>query len=92
MLEQVGETTDGKAVYAGVYKTFETYGIPLDTLLQTLRDRNGIPCWISFYREAQDAGMKHERILSKLDEALSDVYGAAFRDHVIEVLNRVFAV
>lgn len=30
--------------------------------------------------------MKHERILSKLDEALSDVYGPEFRDHVIEML------
>jgi alanyl-tRNA synthetase len=86
VLTRVGQTAEGKTVYARVYKFFETHGMPLDTLLGILREKNVIPCWVSFHREARAAGMKHERILSKLDEALSDVYGPEFRDHVIEML------
>ena len=86
LLTKIAETTDGKAVVSGVYKTFETHGLPLDVLIGSIRDKNAIPCWVSFHQEAVAAGMKHERILSKLDEALSDVYGPAFRDHIIKTL------
>ena len=86
MLLSVGQTEDGKTVYAGVYKFFETHGMPLDTLMGILREKNSIPCWTTFHKEARLAGMKHERILSKLDEVLSDVYGPEFRDHVIKML------
>ena len=85
----MGHTGDGKTVYAGVYQFFETHGMPLDILLSMLRDRDAVPCWMSFHREALAAGMKHERILSKLDEALSDVYGPEFRDAVIQRLRSV---
>ncbi len=86
MLTRVGQTVDGKAIYSGVYKFFETHGMPLDILIGMMREKNSIPCWVSFHREARAAGMKHARILSKLDEALSDVYGTEFRDHVIKML------
>ena len=89
MLVIVGETVDGKTVYAGVYKFYETHGLPIDIILEALRDKNAIPCWVSFHREARMAGMKHTRILSKLDEALSDVYGPEFRDHVIKILRLI---
>lgn len=86
LLVVVGKTCGGKTVYAGVYRLFETVGLPLDVILGGLRDNNAIPCWVSFHREARAAGMKHERILSKLDEAISDALGAGFRDHVIQTL------
>jgi hypothetical protein len=86
MLTVVGETTDGKIVLANVYRFFETHGMPLDILLGMLLTKNAIPCWVSFYKEALAAGMKHERVLSKLDEALSDVFDPSFRDVVVERL------
>ncbi len=46
-----------------------------------------MPSWPSFYDEARKAGMKHERILSKLSEVLGDVYGPSFRDVVIKRLD-----
>lgn len=91
MLTVVGRTEEGQVVLAGVYKTIETYGVPLDILLTGLQTQNAIPCWMSFYREAIAAGMKHERILAKLDEALSDVYGASFRDFVVKALETLHA-
>ena len=86
-LNQVGVTTDGKAVVAGVYEFYETHGLPLDVLFDSLDQKNQIPCWISFYKSASLAGMKHERILSKLEEAISDVYGKEFTDAVIKKLD-----
>lgn len=91
MFTVVGQTQDGKTVYANVYQFFETHGMPLDILFGMLRDRGSLPCWVSFHREACAAGMKHARVLSKLDEALSDVWGPAFRDHVIEKLQTLHA-
>lgn len=86
-LRVVGQTTDGKVVVEGVYRFFETHGLPLDVLLDRLRSRGIIPSWLSFYDEARKAGMKHERILSKLSESLGDVYGPSFRDVVIKRLD-----
>lgn len=83
MFTQVGVTNDDTKVFSGVFKFFETHGMPLDELLQLLKERNHLPSWLHFYDEARAAGMKHDRILSKLDPAISDVYGPKYRDAVL---------
>lgn len=90
LLIQVGVTSDGKQVYAGVFSFYETHGIPLDIIFNCAIDQNWIPCWISLYKEAFSSGMKHERIISKLNEAILDSYGIEYRDLVINNLNRIF--
>lgn len=89
MIHVVGHTTDGKQVASGVYRFNETHGIPLDVVLSALGDKGMVPCWMALYREMATAGMAHDRILSKLDAAISDSYGASFRDHVIPMLERL---
>lgn len=74
-LRQIGITEDGKPVLAGVYKAYETYGVPLEVLLVSLEESGAIPCWNTLYDEAKAAGMKHERIKSMLAPAISDSYG-----------------
>lgn len=85
----VGKTEDGLEVVEGVYRYFETHGIPLDILFSVLRERNKVPSWLQFYDEAKAAGMKHDRILSKLDPAITDVYGSDFKKVVLEKLNQL---
>lgn len=87
MFTQVGVTGEGKPVYAGLYRFFETHGIPLDVLLQLFRDRGLVPSWLHFYDEARVAGMEHARILSRLDAAISDSFGSRVRDVVIRRLD-----
>lgn len=89
MLKQVGITSDGKAVLSGVFAFNETYGLPLPDLLEQLRQRKTIPCWISFYKEALLRGMKHKAILAKLSEAIVDSYGTEMRDQVLKVLDQL---
>jgi len=86
MLNTVGRTSDGKTVLAGVYRFYETEGLPLDALFEVLQGKNAIPCWVSLYREAITAGMKHDRVLARLDPAISDVFGSELRDRVLSRL------
>ena len=87
-METVGKTSDGKTVVAGVFKFYETHGLPLDSIFDCLISKNCIPDWLCFYVEAVSAGMKHDRIIEKLSAAISDSFGAGVRDHVVGVLNK----
>ena len=71
---------------SGVFRYYETIGLPLDVLFDCLRQKGAVPDWLCFYFEAIKAGMQHDRILAKLEPALSDAFGGEFRDRVIEVL------
>lgn len=91
MLEVSGKTPDGKIVVRGVYRFYETMGLPLDVTLEYLRERKMIPDWPAFLLEAVEAGMSPERALSLLDSAISDSYGAATRDVVVSRLKRLMS-
>lgn len=86
MLVEVGTTTDGKIVVAGLFRLYETEGIPLDVIFQTTQAKDMVPCWISFYLEAKNAGMSHNHILAKLESAIADSYGDAWSKVVIRTL------
>ena len=86
----VGETTDGKDVIDGVWKTYETHGLPLNIILDLCIRKNWVPDWISLYKQMRYSGMQHSRILSKLVEAINDSFGKEFCDVVISRLDQIF--
>lgn len=86
----ISQTAEGILVVDGVFQFYETHGLPLDMLFTCLREKNLMPCWISFYKAARKAGMKHTRILSKLEEAICDAYDKNFSDTVISKLELIF--
>lgn len=90
ILYQTGQTTDGKEVLAGLYKFYETHGLPLDVLFICCMERNAVPDWIELYQSARLAGMGHNRLLSKLEEAISDSFGKEWSDIVISRLDKEF--
>jgi hypothetical protein len=87
---QIGITQDDKLVVDGVWKMYETHGLSLDTIFTCLKEKNAMPCWISLYRQMRLSGMKHERIIAKLEADVSDSFGATFSESVIERLNNIF--
>lgn len=87
---QSGVTSDNKKVISGIYKMFESHGIPLDVIFSLLKERNIIPDWINLYRDCRRSGMGHDRIISKLEEAINDSYGKEFGIQVIYNLNLIF--
>ena len=89
-LFQTGITKDGIPVMGGVFKFYETQGVPLDTILFAAIDQKWIPDWIDFYKSATLAGMKHDRVISKLEEGISDSFGSEIASIVISKLNSLF--
>ncbi len=89
-IEVIGETTDGKGVVDGVWKTFETYGLPLDIIFDVCLQKGCIPDWILLYKQMRISGMEHGRILSKLEEAINDSFGKDFCGVVISRLDQIF--
>jgi hypothetical protein len=88
-IEICGKTEDDKDVVRGVYRFFETEGVPFDIIFEILKSKNAIPDWIALVKEAVLAGMKPTRIISALDAAISDSYGPEVRNVVISKLQRV---
>lgn len=75
LLALAGRTVDGRAVVSGVYRVHETSGVPLDVILESVRERGMLVDWQSFVREAVAAGMSRERAISKLEAAIVDSFG-----------------
>jgi len=86
MLEVAGYSEDGKQVIKGIFSFYETVGLPLDFVIQHIKDNDAIPSWYDFVLEARAAGMKDSRIKSKLEEVILDVYG---RKYWVEISKRL---
>src|SRR5271165_4249075 len=86
----VGETSDGKKLVDGIWKTFETHGLPLDIIFTICISKNWMPDWIALYTQMVASGMEHSRIISKLEEAINDSFGKEFCEVVIFKLNQIF--
>jgi hypothetical protein len=82
----VGVTTDRHAVVSGLFKLFDTSGLPLDTIFLLCVEKGFMPSWIDFYAEARMSGWAHKTIINRLSNSISDVYGNDFRDVVISRL------
>ena len=90
-LIQTGITTDGKMVLDGIWYAFETYGLPLDIIISICKERDAIPDWILLYQQMKKSGMKHDRIISKLEESISDsFFGKEFCNVVVSRLDEIF--
>lgn len=89
-IHTVGQTTDGKHVVDGIWKTYETHGLPLDIILDLCIRKNWVPDWIALYKQMRHSGMQHSRILSKLEEAINDSFGKDFGEVVISRLDQIF--
>ena len=80
--EVLGKTPEGTSVVSGVFALFDTYGLPLDTILDMLREKGMMPCWTTFYNEAVSNGWKHKSVMTRLVPLIGDVYGRDFSDEV----------
>lgn len=69
-LRVVGETVDGKDVYAGVYYVTHTFGLPLAIVVDQLVKRNGVPDWPALLDEMLEHGMKHSTALLMIQDAM----------------------
>lgn len=62
-----GLTADHKRVVSGTYKFCGTYGLPIDMLVDYLRDHKIVIDWVDFITEALHEGMKITTLRAKLE-------------------------
>lgn len=89
MLKLEGKTVDGKLVFSGVYRLYETHGIPFNAIFESLDQRGALPDWVALIREARAAGVKPGRAIAKIHDAVSDVFGPKIQAVVIGTLEKV---
>ena len=85
-----GITEANEEVVDGAWKMYESHGLPLDMIFDVFIQKKWIPDWIMLYRHMRTSGMKHDRIFSKLEEAIQDSYGKNYCDVVIFTLDKIF--
>jgi alanyl-tRNA synthetase len=86
MIRQVGITSDGVKVVAHTFKMFDAHGLPLDIMLDLLKENNMIPDWTDFYNEASASGWQDKTIRNRVHTAVNDSYG---QEQAERVLNRL---
>jgi len=88
-MEIVGKTEDGHLVVSGLFKLFDTSGIPLADLFGKCFKEGLQPSWVHFIQEADNAGWKRKTSLLRIAEALTDCKGKEYSDAVIERLQKL---
>lgn len=86
----IGYTEADETVVGGIWKIYETHGLPLDIIFDLCIQRKWIPGWIDLYQDMIKSGMEHTRILSKLEEAINDSFGKEYCGVVISRLSEIF--
>ena len=87
MIRQVGVTPEGVKVVANTFKMFDAHGLPLDIMLDLMKENNMVPDWIDFYNEASASGWKDKTIRNRVHSAASSAYGNDFGNTVLSKLN-----
>lgn len=87
MLTIAGQTDDGRLVFRGVYRFYETHGLPLEDIIYIIVTQNkALVDWIDFYEDAVKAGMKPHRVLNRLEMVCCDAVNSEFANEVLSRL------
>lgn len=82
----IGQTTDSKLVVDGVFRFYDTVGLPFGVLFGELYSKGIIPSWPTFYADAKKAGWKDKKILREIDDGLRDAGLVELAEVVVERL------
>lgn len=66
-------TVDGKVVVGNTFAAYNSRGIPLEIVFESLWRNDMIPCWVSFYKDARRCGWPDTKILSTIEQVLRDI-------------------
>jgi hypothetical protein len=61
-------------------------GLPLSVVLDLCKSHDFVVDWCDYYRSGIDHGMSSDRLLTRIDTEVSDVYGPEYRDEVMKRL------
>lgn len=73
----VGFTTDSQPVMS-FYQITNTYGLPLEVVLDEFKKEGIVPDWTGFFREAVELGRNPDRVQLEMEMAVREVYGLEY--------------
>lgn len=82
----VGVTPDNKYVIDGVYKYVGTIGLPLDIVLEELKDHDLVVSWPHYCMDGLKEGASPRSIKAKIYDSVRSIYGI---DHANEIEKRL---
>ncbi len=91
MLVITGQTADGILI-VDAFKMVDTSGLPLDVVIDELRGRRMMPDWIRYYEDSLAGGQAPDRIMLRMEGAIGETYGPAFREQWAETMGGYLAV
>lgn len=80
-------TSDGKPVVVGLYRFYETIGMPLEMVVSMIHQRGQIPCWQTLVEEMKSGGLSERKIQGQLETIIKFVYRGTFGDEILRRLN-----
>jgi alanyl-tRNA synthetase len=88
-----GKTEDNKNVISGVFKFYDTVGLPLPDVLNYLKDNNLVCDWEDFINTAKKSGWKKSTLISRVKEAIQDSYNDwnEFNEKFIKLVDHIYA-
>lgn len=69
------------SIVQGVFYLVDTEGIPLEIIMEELKDRGMMPDWIDFFREALKSGWTFKGTYTRIYNSILNLYGSDFANN-----------
>jgi hypothetical protein len=84
-----GKTIDGRLVLKGIFEFSSTTGLPLEMIIDQLTKQNMIIDWLDYYNKSIQSGIKKNRVIEKIRNAIGDVLGSSHGEETIKRLKEI---
>lgn len=71
-----------------MFHVTSSQGLPLEIILEVLKEKDIVVDWKNFYDLAIQSGWKYKRIRERISSSVFEVYGPEYRDQVIRRLEK----
>src|SRR5579872_5039168 len=78
-----GITFNKKPVIGNVFKVIDGVGIHINDLLYALKEKEAVIDWYEFIDDCFEHNWNPDRLLTRLEDALVDVYGREETDNIM---------
>jgi len=76
-------------VVGGIFKLFETFGLPLDIIFDLCKRNNLVIDWIDFFEWSQKVGWSQKTLFNRIEHPLIDVYGTEYTTIILKRLRKL---
>lgn len=74
-MKQIGITADARPVMTDVFVLVGTHGLPLEMVLELMKERDWLVAWPDYTRDAMKDGAKYRTVRARVMAAVAEVCG-----------------